>query len=457
MVRELIGKVFRLQDYSEQKQSFRTIHIEQIGSTGTESYSGYPREEYLATLQGVERARVFDKMRRSDAQVSMLLNASKAPLLSAIWDVEPGDQDDEESKKDAELIKHILFQDMDKGWSEFLNEALTCIDFGHSVFEVIDKVSSNPDFGTFNSIGTLAFRSQKTIERWNLDHRTDKLLSISQYAYGDLDRLVDIPAEFLLVFTMKKEGSNYEGISSLRPCYGNYFRKNIYLKLNGIGIEKFAVPTPLVKVPAGRESGDQYDNMVAALERYLTHEKNYLTYPDGWEIDLKSNTYDPELVEIAIDNEDKRMAKAFVLNFLELGMNGFGSQSLSFDLSDFFLGTLDQVAQVIEDQFNRMLIPRLIELNRGKRAKYPKLKHSGITDKGSKELAESLSALVSGKIIQPDDVLESRMRKMFSLPEASEEGRREAAPAPQPFQQGKQDVPALMERIQKMRQMSGKK
>ena len=459
MVSNLLNKILRFGDQSPvQDVSTKSfiVHTRPLGSIGTRNQSGYPDEEYLQALTGTARADLFDKMRRSDGTVKMCLAAVKSPIKGATWEVKKADKsefmDEATAESDAEFVRHVLFNDHDKTWRELLHEILTEVDFGFSVFEIVDKVVLNHQkFGSYNGIKSLAYRSARTIERWNLDKETGALQSVTQYAFGDLQRLVDIPAEFLLVFSMDKEGANYEGISALRPCYGNWWRKNNYLKLNGIGIEKFAIPTPLVKVPEGKESGEQFDALTTALEYYMAHEKGYLTYPSGWEIDLRTNVYDPSKVEQSIDNEDKRMVKSFMANFLELGLNGFGSKSLSFDLSDFFLGTLDHIAEGISETINKVLIPRIIQLNRGPRPAYPTLKHSGISDRAGSDLATVMKNLVDSNILSADDVLESHVRKRFDLPEQDKETKR-AKMVPGSFQPATNQ---LMEKIKKMKTLRG--
>lgn len=409
-------KLLKFNETNQDTKTVQIIHTKPTGSYGTESYSGYTSEDYLQKMKGSERADNFDKMRRGDPQIKMCLSAVKSPIKSATWEIQAADT--EYGEEDKKLIEYILFDGMDNTFAQFLSEALTFVDFGHSVFEIIDRVMIDSERGNINALENMAWRSPRTIERWNLNKDTGKLQSISQYAYGDLQRLVDIPSEFLLVFSLDKEGANYEGISAIRPCYGNWFRKNEYLKYNAIGIEKHAIPTPIVEVPKGEEGGQGYENMVAALENFCVNEKNYITKPEGWNVILNNNSYDPQKVETSIDNEDKRMVKAFMANFLELGMNGFGSQSLSFDLSDFFLGAIDHIAIQLEETVNRVLIPRMIQLNRGKRSAYPKLKHSGIKDKSGKEIADVISAFVGSGVLRADDVLEAHLRKRFQLPES---------------------------------------
>ncbi len=424
-----ISGIFRLNDLPEPTSQGSVSPLSKangaFGSFGTISYGGYPAEEYLATLRGRRRADIFDQMRRSDPQVKMCLASVKNPIRSATWEVEPAD-DSDEAKADAEFVDHVLFNDMDQTWIDFLGEALSMIDFGHAVFEPIHKtVLNNQKFGAYTGIKSLAFRSPRTLERFNLDPATGDLVSITQYAYGDLDRLVDIPGENLIIMTLDKEGANYEGISALRPCYGPWFRKNNYLKLNAVGIEKFAIPTPLVEVPEGKQATAQFDNMIEALEHYLTHQNNYLTYPAGWKVTLNTNTYDPAKVEVSIDNEDKRMVKAFLANFLELGGSGGGSYALSSDLSTFFLSGLDHIAGKIAGTLNRRIIPQLIMMNRGQRDNYPILRHSGVSDRAGKELAEILHFLGDTQFIIPDDSTEDHLRKRYGLPKASDIGKRQ--------------------------------
>jgi hypothetical protein len=406
-----------------------------VGSSGTDISAGQFFEEYLFELRGTQAARVWDKMRRSDGKVKMVLSAVKNPLRSATWEIEAAG-DSPEAILQKEFVEHCLFSDMDKDFSETLNESLTMVEFGFSVLEETHKVVLNhPKFGAYNGIRSLGFRSQKTIERWNLDPSTGKIISVSQYAYGDLGKIVDIPGEFLVVFSLDKEGDNYEGISLLRPCYGAWKRKNTYLKLNAIGIEKFAVPAPVLTVPSGKWDTDEYDRAVEILEAYTSHESAYITLPEGWKVDFIKNDFDPARVQGSVDAENKEIVFAFLANFLELGMTGGGgSYALGNDLSDFFLGGIEYIGQQVCGQFNRGPIKRLIDMKFGPQAKYPTLKVSGISDKAGKEFAEILGIFGTGKYITPDDSLEDHLRKRLGIPKRSNVGVRVVNPplAPTP-------------------------
>lgn len=427
----------------------RMPKMTKIGSVGTRIFSGYFDEEYLEKLRGHKLAKEFDRMRRSDPQIKMLLRAVKNPIMGAKFEIEPA-SDMPDDVADAKLVEHILFRDCEKPFSKTVGEALTCVDFGHAILEKTYKlVMNHPEFGTYHGIASLDLISAKTIEKWNFDPVTKKLVSVGQLADGDLGANITIPVEDLLIFTMDMEGANFEGVSWLRSCYGNFFRKNLYQKLNAIGIEKFAVPTPIVTFPPGVQNEEQFDAIMEALEVYTSGQANYMTKPEGYEITFEKSVYDPEMVDGSIDKEDARMSKAFLANFLELGMSGSGAYALSNDLSDFFLAGLSHIADEVVGVLNRDLIPCLIKYNRGPRAKYPRLKHTGISDKAGKELSEIVKNYVDAQVIVPDDALEASIRKRHDLPKVSLLGQRKNPP-PAPFGGGFGGPPAtLSERIRR--------
>jgi phage gp29-like protein len=411
------------------------------GSSGIRSYAGYPSEEYLHQLRGTKRADVFDKMRRSDSKIRKVLKAVKDPIKAAAWEVQAQDGATPEQKGHAEFISHVLLNDLDpvSSLKQYITEALTALEFGFAPFEVIHKVVLNhKKFGSYIGLRKLAWRSPRTIERFNLDEDTEELVSITQQADGDLQRNVDIPAKNLALISLEREGSNFEGISALRYCYGAWLRKQMNLKILAIGLEKYAVPTPIGEVPT--MAGPDYNAFIEALERYTSHETNYITLPKGWQITLKENNFDVEKVKSAIDLENMEIVDAFMTNFLELGMNGGGgAYALSNDLSDFFLSGLVGLAEIVAEPLNQKVIPDLVRVNFGPQDSYPQLVATGITDKAGQELASSIKALIDGRAIKPDDVLEASLRKRFGLPPADPATSREV-----PYAGMQSSVPSMI-------------
>ena len=409
-------------------------HFVNDGSTGTELYSGYFQEEYLDKFvnmpQGID---IYDKMRRSDYQIQMLLSAVKNPIIAANWGVDAVDDSDEEQEI-ADFVRFALFDDMgyldgskSKTWRQFLIEALTAIDFGYSLFEPVYKVvMDHPRWGNYIGLRDIAYRSQKTIYEWNLNNN-GSIKSVRQLAQGDLAVDVNIPGENLMPITFKKEGDNYEGISMLRPIYGNWLRKDFYFKIQAMGIERCATGILTGTVPTSAENdAEQMTKFKQMLREYTSHQNTYMLIPEGFVIDITKIDFDADKVEKAIDSEDRRMAKSFLAGFLELGMGGqAGSQSLGQDLSTIFLDGIKIYSEIIADTVEKSIVKTIVDAKFGKRQNYPQIKATDINNKGGKERAEVAVMLKNAGIIKESDQLEDSMNRDFNFPIITQEQKEE--------------------------------
>jgi hypothetical protein len=431
---------------SGQFESGVKMQIKPMGASGTEVFAGYFTEEYLQKLRGRAGAKIYDEMRRSEAQIAMLMNAIMNPIKAGSWELEEA-SDVEGADLHKELVEFCLKEMID--WETFIHEALTFLIYGFSMFEVVHNVVfEHEKFGTFNGLKALAFRSQKTIHRWNVDRSTGSLASVEQYTFGDIQpqgegTLSKMDANYLLVFSLQKEGDNYEGISALRPMYGPYFRKNLYLKIVAIGIEKSAIGVPIGTIPKGKTTAEELANFKEMLSNFTAHESAYLLKPEGWLVEVVQNTFDPSKVKEMLVFENTEMVNSLVANFLALGTNGGGGAfALASDLSDFFLSGIQNYANIITGIINRSLIPDLIKLNYGPQKAYPKLKSAGISDKAGKELAEVIGLMLDKKAIKPDMKLDEFIRKIYALPKADPETSWEGGSAAQPMGAPLPTVPA---------------
>ncbi len=387
------------------------------GTAGTEIYGGYIQDEPLRELQGKKGAEQFNVMRRSDGNIAMILRAVKLPIRSAQWMVTPDDESPE-AKAQAELFQHILFKDLGKPWTRFTGEALTFVDFGYSLFEKTFKpVIGHPKFGSYVGIKSLGFRGQRTIERWLVDPH-GHLLAIEQQAYGDTGRLVDIDSEYMIHFCPDQEGDNFEGISFLRACYGSWFRKNLYLKLLAAGIEKYAIPVPVLTIPSGKENSVEYTNALRVLRMYTSNQTNYITKPAGWDLEIKVTTLDPQKIRDSIKDENQEMVNSFLAGFLMLGQTNTGSHALGSTLGDFFGTAVQFIGDHICEVMNASILTDLVKLNYPGQELKCKLKVEGIKDSASSAFAEILVKLVQANAIKPDADLEKFVREKYKLPVA---------------------------------------
>lgn len=418
----------------------------ELGSSGTRIFGEIFDEEYLGQLSGMRRADIFDEIVRSDDIVTMLLTGRKNPILKATWSIEPakGDtpEEDERNQEIADRCHHEFFERMDKDFTELLEEILSFVEHGYSLFERVHERVDDPKFGQYLGYHKIAWRSQRTIDQWKLHNEgkdKGKIDTVFQQADGDLDAHVHIPGKWVTVFSLRKKGDNYEGISALRPIYGNIQRKEVFLKLLAIGIERYAINTPVGRVPKGLEKSTERDTFVKMLKKISSHQQNYFVLPEGWEVEFLKNPFDAEKIVAAINREDEGMVKSFMANHLNLGQGGSsGSYALGTDLSDQFLSIIEHDAQIVKSRFNKEIITEFVDMNFGKQNVYPKLKVTGINDKFSQEFAEILKLLAEKRLLTPTENLEVWLRKKLDVPELLEEdkllipGVREPEPDPKP-------------------------
>jgi len=392
-------------------------HLVPVGKSGTLVTADTIQNDYLIELLGEQGQEQYAKMLLSDSQIRKLYHAVSNPIKSANWDIEPV-SDDPLDLEVAALIKQIIFHDMPDGWKSKLDEILTYPWHGHAVFEVVHKNRSDENFGDYTGLANLAFRDQRTLDKWVFS-RDGVLEKIHQLQSGDIEVNDYMEAETLLIFYNEKKG-NDNGFAFCRMLYGNYKRKLLYKQLQAIGIEKGAIGVPVLNLPANIDlESPEYQAAVDQLEAYVLAENAYIILPDGYELKLdQSNTFDPARVQVAIKAENEEISGSLVGMWLEMGIGGNSAVGSSTGISaDFFRDGIEYLADKITDPINLSLIPNLVRLNYGdKIKKYPTLAHNGIADEAGKELMEIVTGYTKNKVINPDEQLEDFIRKSHGLP-----------------------------------------
>jgi len=406
---------------SKELLNFKGIKRTAVGTSGTDYSGNRFDEEYLSKLTNTEAADIWDEMRRSDDQIAMLLRVVSNPIISARWFISPAD-DSDEAKKIADFITFILFEDMGtpnhpKSFEKFKKEALTSVPFGYALFEITNKIVFDDEIhGTYIGLKGLDWRSPRTIEEWFIA-KDGELLGVRQIDSSQRGQDVVMDGRFILHIAADMEGDLYEGISMLRPIYGNWLRKDFFRKINMIGFERAATGVPVGVIPSGQLNTPSQTALEDSLSKFVSHERQFMTIPEGYKIDSLKIEHDGKDVGEAINAENVGMTKSFLANFMELGLSGSGSWALGRDLSDIFLSGIEVYGNAITTPINLKLIPHLVKINFGKQRKYPTLKIEGINDKVGKEFAEVLGILKENGLIQVTDRLKESLHKKYNLPD----------------------------------------
>ena len=411
----------------------RPIKTIEVGTAGTEIYGGYISEDYLHELQGKQWQDTIDRMFRSDTNVKMVVSALVLPLKSSNWRFAEID-DSPEAEMQKKILEKAFFEDTDKSFTMLLGEILSMVRCGYSLFDITHQVKNDKELGTYNTLKSISFRSQRTIERWNIEH-SGKLITVTQMSNGDEGENVNMDATYLLHFAPEQEGDNYEGIGVLRAIYGPWLRKDKFLKLLAAGIEKYAIPTPVLTVPPGKEGSPEYKSAEKMLKCYGSGQANYIILPDGWKLEFNNVTFDSEKIRAAINAENQEMVNSILASFLLLGQNGAGSLALSSELSDFFKQTITYLADHITEVLTKRIMKPLIQMNLGDVPLLVELRCDGLEEKADGAWATTLKTLKDAGLIKSENEVLKYVAEKLKLPVSDayyDEKPQEVAPIQEP-------------------------
>ena len=378
-------------------------------------------------LQWPQSLDVFDRMRKEDAQVGSVLRAVQLPIRSTSWVIDPAGARDEV----VELVARDLGLQIKgqapvapkrtKGrfsWSEHLRMAMLEHVFGHSFFEQVYDVKSDPGR---THLKKLAWRPPRTISA--IEVAVDGgLIAIVQS--GVLKRDVRIPVTALVAYVNEREGANWLGQSLLRQAYKNWLLKDRMLRAQALTVERNGLGVPVytgAPVPDGAEPSERDKWQASEKEAGLTLAKGFragdaagASIPHGSQLELKGVTGKLPDTDQPIRYHDEQIARAVLAHFLNLGTET-GSWALGSTFANFFTDSLNSVAAHIADVTQQHVVEDLVDLNWGPDEPAPRLVFDAI---GSEHpaTAEAIKQLIECGAIEPDDELEAYMRDRYGLP-----------------------------------------
>lgn len=393
------------------------------GASGTSLVEWFILEEYNPKLAWSAGLLVYEKMRKSDAQVFATLLAMELPIRSTKWDIMPASDEEGETgdfeHEVADFVRKALFEKMETPFDDFLREVLTMLPFWFAPFEKVWTADSE-----FVWLKKLSFRKQNSIHKWQQEDWTAGITQILPQTVvewvNEWKNLVSIPASKILLFSFRREGENYEGVSVLRSAYKHWYFKETMYKFDAVRHERQSVGIPVIYLPSTASPEDKAEaQRIVANIRASEQTGVVMPWPkeDGWLFefaDMKAGQ-NTNLFE-SIKHHNREIAKNILAQFLELGDTESGSKALSEDQSDLFLLSLVAVANQIKDTINRFLIPELVDYNFDGVKEYPKITFEKLGSVDYEKIANILSSLASGELITKDEDLEDYLRTKMNLP-----------------------------------------
>jgi hypothetical protein len=439
-------------DDEQTPRHMRALHprFKTRGITGTflsgGMISGYERNAQLTGLNWVREA---EDMLRTDPVVRRSWHMLRQTLLSASWRFESADELDPVANELARYANEAYGFDgysgqMSISWEEQLSYLLEFIPLGYRYAEEVYKVGPDCNGKARVWLDLYADREPSAHLRW-LSRDNQKLDGVQQMVVGVGKVPEPIPSNKLLLLTLNRTGSNFEGSGMLRPVWWWWRTKQRVANLMCVGVDRWAVPTPRVSVDRsvaemhGLTDADinaMIDEAEAQAQAFLSAEQSYLIDNAVVKFDQYAsapNLYASGPLDI-IKECDNQISTGFLAQFANLGISNTGARSVGeIHLSVFrraAINLCDIVSSAVSgvDRRGGGTIGRLIRWNYGPMdpSKLPRLVHTGLdTD----DLAESLAMLpqlVTSGLLTPDDELERAIRERLGAGDLPEEAQRSA-------------------------------
>lgn len=373
---------------------------------------------------------IYESMRRSDSGIRAALRAVKLPILSTRWSVKgrAGVREDVRRFVEVELglasdeDGRLRSREGGVQWEQLLSEVLTCIDFGHSVFEQLYAMGPPDDVELIGTRGLaqvahlrkLAFRPQPSLASIDVA-RDGGLEGVHQYLSLPDGRVVTvgIPVDRLAVFVNEREGANWLGTSVLRSAYKHWMIRDVLIRLSAIAVDRTGMGLPVVSfdeaVPGARTAALKVASSVRGGE------DSGVALPSHMALTLlgvTGTTMDPLPL---IRYHEQAASKSVLAMFLDLG-HDTGARSLGDTFVDYFLLGVQAVTRMIESTMSDHVVRDLVRINFGPNEPWPVVRADPI-DAEATPTAGALSQLALAGLLGPIEAeLVAEVRRRYNMP-----------------------------------------
>lgn len=383
----------------------------EIGYAHDDSSPFWSSRETAPELQWPLSIRVFDEMRRQDAQCASVLRAVTMPIRRTQWRIAPNGARPE--------VVQAISQDLGLpivgvkestrrrargrfSWGDHLRQALLMLPFGHMYFEQVYRVED----GMYH-LHKLAPRMPQSISGINVA-RDGGLVSIEQFGTDK-----PIPVGQLVAYVNEREGGDWLGTSLLRPAYKNWMIKDILLRVQAQTIDRNGMGVPVYEAGEHDEQA-QLDAGEKIAQSYRSGDASGASLP--WKARLRLLGVEGNLPDAqpAIDYHDSQIGRSVLAHFLNLGSQT-GSWALGSTFADFFVMSLQTSAEAVRDIANQHIVEDLVDANWGEDEPAPLIVCDEIGSR-KEPTAEAIKILVDAGILTPDATLEQAVRDDYGLP-----------------------------------------
>ncbi len=398
-----------------QKANRPPAPVTELGAVNTTGEWWHLDLEDTPQLQWPLCLKIYDAMYKQDSQVGSVLRAVNLPILRTPWRIDQAGASDEVTQHVAtDLGLDIVGQERSTtqrtrgrfSWRHHLTEVMTMLRYGHAYFEQVYRI----DEAGLARLRKLAIRMPRTVSNIT-GARDGGLESIEQWPPpGELANIV-IPVNRLVAYVNEQEGGDWIGHSLLRAAYKNWLIKDRLLRVQAQTIERNGMGVPVYEA-APDETDLSAGMKIARSVRAGDNAGTALPYEAALKLlGVEGNLPDADK---AIRYHDEQISRRVLAHVLNLGTQT-GSWALGSSFMDFFIMSLQVIAEDVRDVAQAHVVEDMVDINWGPTEPVPRLVFDEI---GSHQAAtaQAIKLLVDAGIIFPDKKLEEFLRGSFGLP-----------------------------------------
>lgn len=404
--------------------------LREIGYANPRASGYWPALEQDPTpeLRWPHSVRVYQRMRRQDAQVISVLKAVTLPVLRTGWRVDPAGARPEVVALVAEDLGLPIAGQEDRqpsrrsrgrfSWQQHIEWALKLsLAFGHMYFEQQAVVD---DAGMVR-LRKLAPRMPSTLSAINVE-RDGGLKSIEQHFAQR-----PIQVNRLVAYVHDQDPGDWVGTSVLRSAYKNWLLKDRLLRVDAQVIERNGMGVPLY---TGAEGELDLEPGRKMAQDWRSGDASGAAVAHGANLALRGveGTLPPALPSIRY--HDEQIARSALLHFLNLGTQT-GSWALGTTFADFFTYALQTQAEWVRGIATAHVVEDIVDWNWGPDEPAPRIECDEIGSRHA-ATAEAIKLLLDSGALSQDQALERHLRQEYGLPAADPDTAR---PAPEPDDQ----------------------
>jgi hypothetical protein len=450
----------------------KASNLEEVGRSGLLMSGGVVYEEFLTQLRGERGRRILREMADNDPVIGGILVAFTQTIARLDWHFQVPDDASSDDQKISDFTQEC-FEDMSEDWSSTIQSILSNMIYGWSFLEIVYKIRGGRDQknGARRSrfsdgkIGwrKWAERSQDSLFRWEMNP-DGSLLGMTQTVYsigtgvlgnnttnynvssaqaaaqaGSMGGQFTIPIEKGLLFRTTTSRGNPEGRSLLRNAYRAWFFKKRIEEIEAIGIERDLAGLPVgwlhpqyFSPSATPDEQALYNTVKQIVANIKRNEMEGVLFPLVYDekgnktIDLTlmssggTRQFDTDKV---IGRWNQQIAMSVLADFLMLGHEQVGTQSLGVSKIELWMMAVESVAKSVASVVNKFAVPRLLKLNGMDAENPPELVFGDVKQVDLVGLGTFLKSMTDAGIIVPDQTLEEYIRDLINLPPIDEETR----------------------------------